>query len=657
MRRGSFHIAAVAAVSVGVAYAGGGKAIEVKPGPALMTSAEKEISADLAKGVQHGVILVEETVQNDNLGFGSETDYHLRAKILSPEARALADIAIPIARGVGDLKSFWGKTLLPDGSVLELPQAELKSQTIAKSSLGEIVEFKGALPGVVPGCVIDYGYVVKQTAFNDSKRVFFQREWPVQLFRYQWIPNQHASGAYATSHAEGRAIGVQRDGRSILVTGHDLEPVPNEPLMPPLDAVRASATFYYTSEVSAEVYWDLIAQSVDDNVKGFLGGSSAVKNMLASAAIPPDASLSDKLKRAYDWLGNALRNTVLLSAEEEEAGFGRIKDVDDANRVLQARQASPVQLAYLFIGMARALGAEANIVFAVDRTDRLWNKALKSTAQFRYALVAVRAPGAPDDAVAFVSPGSGLPYGQVPWRATGAPALICTPKKSSALTIPPSSPTVNRADAHVTLSFSDDNETIHAKWDRTAVGATGAHYRRWLRNLDTQERKETLDQLCGATGTTEVAAAELPGLEEWSAPFNMACESDRTDANVSSDLARYSLSVMGAWWPDTPEFTAAKRAHMVVFDYPRVDIVGIDIAAPRGFKPKDPPAPVTLESPYGRYQFVVAKTPTGFHVDRAFVLTVLTAKPDEYEALRKFFADIRKADQTDVMFARDTSAP
>ena len=40
-------------------------------------------------------------------------------------------------------------------------------------------------------------------------------------------------------------------------------------------------------------------------------------------------------------------------------------------------------------------------------------------------------------------------------------------------------------------------------------------------------------------------------------------------------------------------------------------------------------------------------------MDRAYALTVLLAKPDEYEALRKFFDDVRKADRTTIVFERD----
>jgi hypothetical protein len=649
-------IAALLAVVVPFAAAGKDADFRIEPGPTVMSDVEKAIVADAAGGLQHGVIFVVETERDDNKGTSSEIGHHLRAKILSPEGRGLADIAIPFEEGNSKLKTWWGRTIQPDGTVLELRQEDLKSQSVTKSAAGDYRELRGALPGVVPGAVIDYGYVVRQDGFNRANRVFLQTDWPVRSFRYRWIPNQYTAAAYVTSHAEGLAIDVKSDTHGVLVIGRDLEPVPNEPNMPPLNDVLASATFYYTSPEKAAEYWELNAKRIDSALKSFLGSNAAARDALATMGIPEGAPLPAKLKAAYDWLGANIKNTNLLSAEEEEADEGKDNDANSAKAVLKAKAGSPRQLDYLFAGMARALGAEANIVFAVDRTDRFWNKSLKSFDQFGYTFVAVRAPGEPDDAIVFVDAGSGFPYGQVPWRATGATAMKCTAKGSAPIMIPPSSPIDNRADTKVTLTYGDGNDTMLATWSRTATGASGLDYRRWLRNLDVRTRKETVDEICGASDRVEVAAAELPGLDEPAAPFKISCELEMSDLNIDDQVGRYILPLSGAWRSPTPEFVAPTRFHPVIFDYPKVDVLAMDIAAPHGFKPNDPPAPIRLESPYGRFLLVVTKTPEGFHVDRAFALTVFVAKPTEYEVLRKYFADVRKADETTVTFKRDEGA-
>lgn len=626
---------------------------DVKPGPTVMSAEEKAIVANVAGGAQHGVILIDETDSNDDRGAMSQTAYHLRAKILSQEGRGLADITIPVDRGPTDLRRWWGRTIFPDGRVIDLPESALKMQSVAKSAAGEMQEYKGALPGVVPGCVIDYGWIVERDGFYRTTRVVLQREWPVRSFRYRWSPNRYEPAAYTLSRAGGLAIDVKRDGRAVLVTARDLDPVPGEPHMPPLDEARATATFYYSTKDNADEYWDHVAKRIDAELKQFLGSNAAVRDTLEILAIPEGVPLGDKLRIAYDWLGANVTNTTLLSAEEEEAHDDRGGDSINAKQVLKAKEASPQQLDFLFAGMARALGADARIVLAVDRTGHFWNKPLKSIGQFTFTFVAVRSPGAQDDTLVFVDAGSGLPYGQVPWRATGVQALICGATGSSSAVIPPASPKVNRTDAHVTLAFTDDNQALLVTWARTAQGAAGLEYRRWLRDLDARKRKETLDALCGSSARTEVTAAELPELDKPSAPFQIKCGLEQSEMNIGSDIATYSLALTGPWSPEIPQFPSPTRVHPVIFDFPRADIVAFDVSAPHGFKPKDPPAAVALESQYGKYHLVVTATPTGFHVDRAFAMTVLLAKPDEYGALRKFFDDVRKADAVAVTFERD----
>jgi hypothetical protein len=95
---------------------------------------------------------------------------------------------------------------------------------------------------------------------------------------------------------------------------------------------------------------------------------------------------------------------------------------------------------------------------------------------------------------------------------------------------------------------------------------------------------------------------------------------------------------------------------MVVFDYPVAQIVAVDVAAPAGFKTGTVPPPVELQSPFGHYQLVVAKTATGFHVDRGLVLSTLVVNVADYPALRSFFQDVAKHDQASLIFERDRSA-
>jgi len=64
---------------------------EIEPGPAVMSEEERALEADPARGIEHAVIVVEETSRAEDKGSGTKTTFHLRAKILSNEGRDLAN--------------------------------------------------------------------------------------------------------------------------------------------------------------------------------------------------------------------------------------------------------------------------------------------------------------------------------------------------------------------------------------------------------------------------------------------------------------------------------------------------------------------------------------------------------------------------------------
>jgi hypothetical protein len=640
--------------------------LEIKPGPSTISPAEAAIVADPSAGSQHGVILVEETVRNENIGGTSlgarpayEISHHTRAKILSAEGRSLADVEIPGLRFDSDLRTWWGKTILPDGTVLELKEEDLKRQSLVQEGMRRIRTVKAALPGVVPGCVIDYGYVVDGNGYFPIERVVLQKQWPVKLVRYKWIPSGLLASSYVTAHLEGKNVEIKPDRGSVLVTAKDLAPVADEPNMMPVEEVRPTVTLYYSnSSEKPDEYWNAMAKSVESELKRFTGNGSAIRAAIASMQLPPEGSLPSRLEAAYEWLSLNVTNTGLMSAEQEEAyDSEQYDDSLTAKSVLAAKRATPRQHDFLFAGVARALGLEANLVFATDRSSKFWSRGLKSMSQFWYTLVAVRAPGEPDDKIVFVDSGSGLPYGVVPWRATGVATFVCTQKGAQSLTVPPALPKVNREDTKVTVLFGEEGEGHTAKWYRNAGGAEGMDYRRWLRDLDPDEREKAVESLCrGGRTDVEIVSSETPGLSDNTGRFELACDIDLGETGITQDISRYSFSFVGPWWPQTPEFPSATRSGTVVFHYPFAQIVSVDVAAPAGFKTGAVPAPVELQSPFGHYQLVVAKTDTGFHVDRGLVLSSIVVNVPDYPAMRTFFQDVAKHDQASLSFERDRSA-
>src|SRR5262245_30000293 len=229
--------------------------IKIGPGLKVMSAEERSLAADPAEGAAQGVILVDETVR-DEWGKTTEIIRHVRAKILGDGGRVLAEVSLPYRRDRGVLKRWWGTTILPDGTLLEVKQSELEEEILPRAG-GKLSFLRTTLPGAAPGSVIDYGYQFEVPGIYDWPRVDIQQEYPVRQFRYLWVPATGQPVAYRIAHAEGLRIEAARDQRSVLVTGSRLPAaVMDEPLMPPETESRASVLFYYReSGVKPEKFW------------------------------------------------------------------------------------------------------------------------------------------------------------------------------------------------------------------------------------------------------------------------------------------------------------------------------------------------------------------------------------------------------------------
>ena len=633
--------------------------IEILPGPKIMSPEEIALSPDPARGSQHGIILVDESVRDESSGTETNLFRHVRAKIFSNDGRSLGDIEIEHDRDRGLLKKWWGFTLLPDGTVMEARPGDLKEQELARTRGRGLSALKASLPGVAPGCVIDYGYVMQDPGFYSATRVDIQDAAPVKLFRYRWVPFTGATASYGLAHSQGLAITTARDQRSVLVTAHDLPAVLDEPYMPPDAESHASALFYYRDSASKpKDFWDLEARRLVRRATNF-AREKPIGQAIASMKIPEGADLMTRLKAAYDWAAANIKNTTLKTAEEAEAVRADEKEKPErwktAQDILAAREGRGRDLDFLFFGLARALGAEAFPVLAADRTDHYFNPGFLSVEQFDSTLIAVKAKGDPDDRLVFVDLGSGLPFGEIPWWLAGAQALLASPEGHRLVVPPVSAARKNISETHVRISFNLDDGTspfvsvIDGKCQQWLTS-------RWrLRGLNPEERGKELESYCGASGTLEITKAQAPSLQDPNGDFHLECEGSYMNANFRRDLGGYNFSFLGPWVEEAPRFAAPARTQSVVFTYPRIDHLVLDVRSPPGFVAAGATAPPVVESTFGRYALLISVTPEGYHLERLYALTAVAVPVKDYEELRRFFEDVAREDATRLLFKRAPS--
>ncbi len=646
-------------VATKISRAADSTAIQIVPGPRSMSAEEKALGPDPSQGSQHGIILVDETIRDESAGADSNVFRHVRAKIFSNEARTLGDVEIPFNRTRGVLKKWWGTTLLPDGTLLEVKQSDLKEQELARSGGNRVVVLKASLPGLAPGCIIDYGYYLEERGIYESTRVDIQRETPVKEFRYRWAPYNGQTASFRLTHNEGLRITTTRDRRSLLLTGKEVPAVLDEPYMPPEKESHASAVFYYrTSGEEPDEFWKLTAKRLSRDVEAFIK-EKPIAQALAGMNLPADANLKTRLRAAYDWASTHIKNTTQRTSEQAEADAddkaGKSVQRRTVVELMNTREGTSRELAYLFYGLSRALGAEASLVLATDRANHYFDPGYLSVRQFDWMLIGVKGPGEPDDKLVYVDLGSGLPFGEIPWWFTGSRAFLATPDGYRLVTLYPADPKQNLLETKVKTSFNLAEGTARTSWTSDGSGQQGLAERWRLRGMNPEERGKELERYCGASGDFEISRAEAPRLQELTASYHLECDGVLMNTNLTPDLGRYTWDFTGPWVEGSPRFTAPTRSQNVIFPFPRVDKVIIDVRSPEGFSPVGVPPVPPVDSPFGRYALLVETTREGYHVERLFAMAALVVPPKDYDALRRFFSAVAQADSTPLEFRRQAA--
>jgi hypothetical protein len=650
----------------------GAAPFRIEPGPGVMSEEEKAIAADPAAGIQHGVILLEESERDDPVSGYAKSSFHRRAKILSPEARSLGDIMIPYDASTGYLPVWWGRTICPDGSVHELAKDDLERETVAKSRGVTVESLKGALPGIEPGCVIDYGWVIRDRSFRYYRRIPLQYEWPIREFRYRWLPARDMFSQYALRRTPGIALAgeagagsgprvmLHKEGDAVVIEGWELPAFETEPWGPPEDLIRASAILHYIirgSSDSAEAFWADYAREAENRVREFLFFDKGLKAAIESMALPEDESLGEKLQLVHDWMAVNIRNLSSRTSEEQEADAGtKSERKSEARRVLEAGEGYALEIDYLFIGFARKLGADARIVRTSDRTEGKWDPALLAGGQLSESAVAVRDPTDPSGRVTFTDPCSGLGYGQVPWWLTPSAGLLAGKEGVEHVVLPGSDPRQNILHSQTNISWDEEGRPA-VKWSSVGGGQRGFISRRALRGMNPEERQERIESLCGAGSGFELSLAEAPAWDQLHADFQIRCEGVLTGFTADEFEEEIAFAPSGSWYPALPAFTRESRVHPVVFDYPFIDMSVVDIEVPGGFEAAPLPETVKLSTPFTSYALSASMSDSGIRVQRAFAVVKDVVAPGEYPALREFLREVEIADRTMLVFRKKEEEP
>ncbi len=492
--------------------------------------------------------------------------------------------------GSTKIKDIAARVIKADGTILELKKEDVFDHTIIKTSGVKYKAKSFALPGVEPGCIVEYRWQeIYPGGSASGLRLQFQREIPMAQVTYFLRPFKGM--VYNTFHMEEAKFVKDKDG-FFKLTKTNMPAYHEEPRMPPEDEVRSWVFLFYTEQTKVEIgkYWKDFAQALYEGVKDETKVNDEVKT--AAAEIVKSASTpEEKLERIYDFCRTKIKNVSDdasgLSDEEKK----KYKDIKSPAETLKRGGGTGSNIDMLFAALAKAAGFDAHFAVAGSRADFFFDPKIANRHLLASSFVAVHL----GDQWRFFSPAEMYTsFGMLGWPEEGQDALIIDAKDPVWVPVPISPPEKSVEKRTAALKLLDDG-TLEGDVQIEYTGHLGFDKKEYNDDDSPTQREETLRNSVKARMTTaEISDIKIENVTDPIKPFvykyhvRVPGYAQRTGKRLFFQPGFFTHG-------EGPLFTSADRKTAVFFHYPWSERDHITIELPAGFAPDnaDVPAPIT----------------------------------------------------------------
>ena len=576
--------------------------------------------------------------------------HYLRIKIFDErgaKAHSTQDIPFFGKRSILDVA---GRTIKPDGTIVELKKDAVFQRDIVKIGGIKIKAVSFALPAVEPGVIIEYRWrEVRDGELADKMRLVFQRNIPVHEVEY-FIRPLTSTSATVVAGMRRVSFGVQPSPIAPEKDGFYstfLQNVPafkEEPLMPSEWVVRPWTLLYYAHEIKAspQEFWDENGKLMYAVYERHLKTTDEVREA-ADAAVAGAQNPEEKLIKLLQYCQSRIKRLSdddVTAREREKA-----KQNDKPSDTLKRGLGTSFDVKMLFAAMARAQGFDARVASLGSRNDRPFDPAFLNTFFLRSLEIAVKV----GDRWRFYDPAAkSLPGGMLPWDEEGSDALVTDPKAHLFAKVPFSEP-----EKSLTLRtgvFELDQEgTLEGEVSVAYSGHAAATRRRGKARESAAQQEDDIRELVrGQIGNAEVSEVKVENIDAAEKPLTY---SYRVKAPGYAQRTGKRLFVQLDYFQhgQAARFPASERKYPVWFEYPWAEEDNVTIKVPKGFELENAEAPASFGfGPVGEYR-VSAKAGAGRLVYQRKLIFgrggALMFPLTAYPALKKAFDAVHEQDQ------------
>ena len=512
--------------------------------------------------------------------------HYIRIKVFTErgkESQSKIDITY---LGRNKIVDIAGRTIKPDGSIVELKKDAIFDRTIAQVTGAKIKAKSFAMPSVEPGVIIEYRWKeIRPSQLANNVRLHFQRDIPVQSVKY-WLKPLQGDIDYASLGMGGWVFNgrqsplvKEKDG-FFSTTMTNMPAFHEESRMPPEDQVRTWMLIFYSRDkaLPPQEYWPKRGKEMYDLLKSSMKVNDDVKKA-AAAAIGDAGTPELKLQRLFEFCRTKIKNAYSTTSGLTDIDREKLKKNETPADTLKRGIGDTGDISLLFGALATAAGFEARIAMLPDRGDIFFDPNFTHSYFLRAYSIAVKV-GAE---WRFFDPGTPyVPFGMLRWQEEGQQALICDAKEPGFVKTPLTQAEKSQEKRTANLKLSDDG-TIEGDVRIEYTGHLAVGKKQENDDDSPEQREQTLrDRMKSRMSTAELSNIKIENATDSAGPFVYSFHvrvpgyASRTGKRLFLQPAFFEKGVGTL-------FSAGQRKHPIYFHYPWMEDDTVSIGLPPGF--------------------------------------------------------------------------
>lgn len=600
--------------------------------------------------------------------------HYVRTKIFTERGReSQSKVELPFGKIYGRnirLKDIEARTITPDGTIIPVKKDDIFERTEIKTNGLKWKVKSFAMPGVVPGAIIEYRWrEVRENSSANYMRLEFQRDIPIQRVTYFVKPSGYFINPYT-----GAPLGMrfqpfrisepkftkEKNGFYSL-TQTNVAAFREEPRMPPASSVRSWVLIYYSPDrkLSAQQFWRDHGQAVYEANKRAMQASDDVRSK-AAEIIGDAATPEEKINRLLTFCRTQIKDftsdTSGFSAEERL----KMKENKTPSDTLRRGIGNSRDIDLLFAALATAVGLEARVAVLGDRSDSIFDPSFADDYFLRTYAIAVRSGSGAN--WNFVDPCNAyVKNGMLPWQMEGQTALVSDPKEPVFVRTQVSAPQQTAERRTATLILSEDG-TVEGDVRIEYTGHLAAINKEQNDEETTADREAILrarikEQMSAAEVTNVQVENAIDGMKPFVYSFHI-----RVPAYAQRTGKRLFLQP-AFFQKDKPAlFTTSTRTHPIFFDFGWAEEDAVTIELPKGFALDNAEAPQTISAgPLSKYEVHAAVTNDQRQLiyKRKFYFgndQLLQFDTNAYTQLKRYFDAVHEGDKHTIALKAGSAA-